>query len=357
MARSYGALKTSVWESGSEFRGLSPLAQWAYTMLLSQPQVSNLGVLPYTPEKWCRFAFGLTVGALEDALGELENGDFVVVDRDACELLIRTFIKHDKVWSQPKLVTNARRLIREVESETIRNYLVRRHPWLADERSRDEIIAFERAADTPPDTPPDSPSGTPPDTHIPPRGRARVLDPGSGSAADGEDQNPDLQTELHHVAGTAKIDHPAAEGLEAVRLSEIRLVVERLADHDGDTLRQVEQLAQTMPASVFDQVTERVFARISRGNVSNQTGLFVDLLRRASRDYARSTVDASAILQRTPLEDAIADARLYAQRELPWEAAEHLITRKLARLGVHGDDQAAIVAQAGETFRGTAVAA
>lgn len=352
MARSYGALKTSVWEPGSDLRELEPLPQWAYMMLISQPQISNLGVLAYTPEKWCRFAFGLTAAALERAIGELEEQGFVIVDRDAGELLVRTFIKHDKVWSQPKLVTNARRLIREVESEQIRNVLVRRHPWLIDERStKDEIAAFEESAETPSDRGIERASDTP----ISPRAGAG---PGSGlgSAADGEDQNPDLSTELHHAA--LNVEEPAAaEPLEAARLSEIRSAVEQLADHDHGTLAQVEQLAQTVPASVFRDVVARVALRCANGNVGNHTGLFVDLLRRASRDFARSLIDASARVQRTPLEDVLVDARMYAQRGHPWDAVEFLIVRKLTRFGVHGDDQASMVAQAAGAYRDRAVAA
>jgi hypothetical protein len=130
MARTIGVLKVEVWEPVSEFRTLELVPQWAYVMLLSQPQISNLGILPYTPEKWGRLAAGLTVETVETALRTLDERRFTVTDRDTGELLVRTFIKHDKVWSQPKLVTNARRLIREVESATIRDYLVDRHPWL-----------------------------------------------------------------------------------------------------------------------------------------------------------------------------------------------------------------------------------
>lgn len=152
MARSHAVLKSIVWEPGSDFRDLSPLAQWAYVMLLSQPQISNLGILAYTPEKWTRLAKGLTVVPLLDALSELERSHFVLIDRDTAELLVRTFIQHDKVWSQPKLIISARKLIREVESAAIRDLLISRHPWLVNDWDKQMIKEFEDS-DTPIDTP------------------------------------------------------------------------------------------------------------------------------------------------------------------------------------------------------------
>jgi hypothetical protein len=142
-------------------------------MLMSQPQLNNLGVLPYAPEKWYRLAAGLTGDQLDGILAELEHDTYVVIDRDTDELLIRTFITHDKIWAQPKLVTNARKLIREVESPGIRQTLVDRHPWLVDDSDKAAIEASEnlwkeRGNETP--------SETPSETPIPTRARA-----GSGS--------------------------------------------------------------------------------------------------------------------------------------------------------------------------------
>jgi hypothetical protein len=172
VARSYGAVKVSVWEVTSEFRQLSPAAQWGYMMLISQPQLNNLGVLPYAPEKWHRFAAGMTLDELRRILQELADNRYVVIDETTDELLVRTFIKHDKVWAQPKLITNARRVIREVESEVIRDTLVTRHPWLVDDSDKAEIERHEttpnlwkEAAETPSHTPSDTPiAGAAPDT-------------------------------------------------------------------------------------------------------------------------------------------------------------------------------------------------
>jgi hypothetical protein len=130
MPRSHGIIHVAVWEVGSDFRAFTLDTQWAYEMLISQPAINNLGLLPYTPEKWWRFASDLTVDRLTAALETLEDARMTVTDPSTGELLVRTFIKHDRIWKHSKLVTNARKLIREVESGRIRDYLLTAHPWL-----------------------------------------------------------------------------------------------------------------------------------------------------------------------------------------------------------------------------------
>jgi hypothetical protein len=189
MARSHGILKTSVWDVGSEFRTLTLPAQWAYVMLLSQPQINNCGVVPYVPEKWARLAAGATRDQLDQALAELRDRRFILIDEDTGELLVRTFIKHDRIWKQPNLVKRARKELLEVESDLLRDYLAERHPWLTDDLSMDEIEAHETPGTsqigTPSGTPSERGSETPSGT--PPRPRARTRTAPSPAPRAGEE--------------------------------------------------------------------------------------------------------------------------------------------------------------------------
>lgn len=145
MARNYGKIKVEVWEPGSDYRQLSLEAQWAYQMLISQESVSMVGSLLYTPRKWAKLAAGLDTGRVEAIIGQLEQAWYVIVDHDTGELLIRSFIKHDEGWRLPNLLTGARLAFRALESEAIRDYLARRHPWLVDSSlGKDDIDAYER---------------------------------------------------------------------------------------------------------------------------------------------------------------------------------------------------------------------
>jgi hypothetical protein len=122
MARVHGIVKTSIW-TDQDFRALSAGAQRAYLMLLSQPQINNCGVLPYVPRRWAKMAPDDTPEAFASALDELAEKTFIVVDEDTEEVLVRTFIRHDRIASQPQLVKAALREFGEVESEPIRRVL------------------------------------------------------------------------------------------------------------------------------------------------------------------------------------------------------------------------------------------
>lgn len=93
MARNYGRISTSIWRD-PDFLDLSPEARFTYTMLVTQPNVSPCGILELTERRWAR-ALGYARETLTKALDELTTRNYVVVDEDTEELLIRTFIKWD----------------------------------------------------------------------------------------------------------------------------------------------------------------------------------------------------------------------------------------------------------------------
>jgi hypothetical protein len=354
MARSYGVLKTSAWDVGSDFRNLSTDGQWCYVMLLSQPQINNLGVLPFTPEKWGRLAGDMTRERVTRALAELAEARFVIVDVDAAELLVRTFIRHDKVWSQAKLVTNARKLIREVESDAIRGYLIDAHPWLVDNRSQDDIVGFEQAQkphNQAEGSPSDSPFGSPSDS---PNGRAflpaRAGTRGTSSTTPGP--TPASVGRLELVTDTSQENQDdLGEGAaaEAPRPADVEYVC---ALH-GAHLKQVEPLARVLPAPTFAAVAETVAQRCKTGHVLNPAGLLVQLLREAQAAAERAAIPSRPSLR----DEVLADAVRYARGHHPWEVADELLRRKMTRLGADDfDELLAAAREAYETESGDAVA-
>lgn len=274
MARSYGALKVAVWEAGSGFRNLTQLAQWCYVLLISQPQLNNLGVLPYTPEKWVRFASGLTHETLDTGLGELDYLRYIVVDLDTGELLVRTFIKHDKVWQQPSLITNARKLIREVESDVIRGHLTARHPWLLTAETRDQIEAYELAVEsevhsqkhTPVETGVETPLGS-----RAPAGPGAGEGPGEGAAA--KVSSTSSTTESHYAEEPDLGDSAAAQ--ESPTEATIRDACKRF----GADRNVVEPLARQLPAAVFAATVTKHAAKVKRGSAEDVPAVFVHLLK------------------------------------------------------------------------------
>lgn len=93
MARSYGRIATSIWRD-KDFRDLTPEARFTYTMLIGQPNISAAGVLELTINRWAGHT-GYTPTAIRGALCELVEHRYVVIDDDAEELLIRSFVRWD----------------------------------------------------------------------------------------------------------------------------------------------------------------------------------------------------------------------------------------------------------------------
>jgi len=94
MARKYAPVLCSIWED-EDFIALTASAQRAYLLLLSQKRLNMLGVLPFTPIAWARKCADENLDDLSRSISELEAANFVVIDHETQELLIRTMVKHD----------------------------------------------------------------------------------------------------------------------------------------------------------------------------------------------------------------------------------------------------------------------
>lgn len=123
MARSEARISVAIWKD-PDYRALSFGAQWLYECLVSQSDLSYAGVVPLRVPRWSRFATGLTVPLLEGFLAELTQRQYVIVDDDSGEVLVRSFMRHDEVWRQPNVLRAALRALGEIESAAILSALV-----------------------------------------------------------------------------------------------------------------------------------------------------------------------------------------------------------------------------------------
>lgn len=119
MARTEARLLTSIWDD-DDFIALSPDSQRLYMFVLSQSDLAHDGVIALRERRWARKARGMTVGDIEKALRELDDHDFCVVDEDEEELLLRSFIRRDKVYRQPNILLAAADHLAHVKSPRIR---------------------------------------------------------------------------------------------------------------------------------------------------------------------------------------------------------------------------------------------
>ena len=119
MARSEARLSVSIW-TDPDFLALGPLPQRMFMFLISQPDLAHDGVIALRERRWSKSAKGLTRADVEQALADLAAARFVVIDEDAEELLLRSFIRRDKVYRQPNVLRAAQDHLEVVTSPTIR---------------------------------------------------------------------------------------------------------------------------------------------------------------------------------------------------------------------------------------------
>jgi hypothetical protein len=193
MARSHGRVLASIW-SDPDFRALSANAQQLYVLLLSQPNLTHAGTISITVRRWAGMTADATTETVLAALRVLSDRRFVVVEWDTEELLIRTLIRNDSVFKQPKVLRAAKADAEAVASPKIRRALRKEVMQCPIEEvsanARDEVstllAALAEALDTPPDDPnggvSDSPSDSPRQAEVVPKAKA-PRSAGGGSPA------------------------------------------------------------------------------------------------------------------------------------------------------------------------------
>lgn len=143
MARNHGQVLTSVW-TDPDFTALDAVVQRLFFFLISQSGLSHAGLLPLRIRPWSTKAADLTPGDLRDQLKVLEAARFVLVDEDTEELLIRTHVKNDGVWRQPKVLLAAGSDAAAIESprllEAFLDELARLPEDLMSEAGREALV-------------------------------------------------------------------------------------------------------------------------------------------------------------------------------------------------------------------------
>lgn len=170
MAREHARIFVSIW-ADDDFRARTAAAQRLYHLLLTQPGLTYAGTTDLRVARWAACAPDTTTADVEAALAELEAHRYVVVDRGTEEVLIRSYLRRDELWKQPKILTLALRQIVTIQSARLRSALRSELLRLPKDDARTEAARtlartlpdtpWHTPAATPPDTPPETPSGTP----------------------------------------------------------------------------------------------------------------------------------------------------------------------------------------------------
>jgi len=104
----YVKLQRTIWQD-DDFVKLSVSAQRLYLLLVSQADISHVGILPLMPARWSRFSADSSPDSVRVDLDALAVARFVVVDVDTEELWVRSYLVHDEAW---KLTNGTKSLVR-----------------------------------------------------------------------------------------------------------------------------------------------------------------------------------------------------------------------------------------------------
>ncbi|MCK2242165.1 MULTISPECIES: hypothetical protein [unclassified Crossiella] len=170
-ARTHAAVYFDIWDDEA-FCSLSGPSQLVRHFLVEQPNLAYSGVLPLTLGRWARTLRSLGAERLRTALAELASTGFVLIDEDTEEVLLRDFVRSDRLWRMPHMLTCSIREARLIHSPKLRQAygadLVRiiEDPALAEEVARkfspaNRAAAYELAGAAPPFSPPGPPPGEP----------------------------------------------------------------------------------------------------------------------------------------------------------------------------------------------------
>lgn len=122
MARDHTRINVDIW-GDDEWLDVSPEAQHLYFVLYTWPP-SFCGAGDWLPRKVATRSRGWTVPRVLDAAEELVAGEFLLIDIDTEEYLLRSWIKHDGLFRQPNMAVSVANARVELASRTLKAVVV-----------------------------------------------------------------------------------------------------------------------------------------------------------------------------------------------------------------------------------------
>ena len=132
MARDHARLRLDIW-ADEDYTDLPSTSQWLYQRLLTHSGLAYCGVVEWRPKRLAQSAADLTETDVEMFAAPLEERNFLVIDRDTEEALVRSFVKHDGLLDKWNLAAAVSRTFLSVASKPIRGAIVHELKRLRDE--------------------------------------------------------------------------------------------------------------------------------------------------------------------------------------------------------------------------------
>src|SRR5690625_970190 len=95
MARNFAKLYVGIW-ADERFKALTAQAQRLYIYVFGHQRLDNAGTLVWQPQVAARAAADLTPDIIEDALCELRQHRYLVLDEETGLLAVRSYVRNDE---------------------------------------------------------------------------------------------------------------------------------------------------------------------------------------------------------------------------------------------------------------------
>jgi hypothetical protein len=123
MARDHGRILVSIWKD-RDFKALTVPEQHMYILLATQPDLSYCGVMDWWPNRLAQLAADLDEPAVYAAVGALQAKDYVLLDPDTSEVLVRSYVRYDGVMNRANMGKACVAALGRVNSEELEDRVV-----------------------------------------------------------------------------------------------------------------------------------------------------------------------------------------------------------------------------------------
>ena len=108
-----------------DWASMTTMQHDCYMAIVSSPDLSWAGVVPYFPARYSGLAADLTERKVAKTWDELAALDKLVIDKRTGEVLVRTFLRHDNVLAKPNIVKAFCSAYERIASPVIRDAIAR----------------------------------------------------------------------------------------------------------------------------------------------------------------------------------------------------------------------------------------
>jgi len=133
MARDHAVIRLDMW-GDDDWRQLTVAAQHLYMLVLTSPSLSFCGVADWRPGRVAKLAHDWTAGGVQRAADELIDSNFLIVDEETEEVLVRSFVRHDGLMKMPNMATAMANDHAAIASARLRGVVVHELRRLHEER-------------------------------------------------------------------------------------------------------------------------------------------------------------------------------------------------------------------------------